>query len=52
MIIHMQHAAGYLQQELANEQDGMSPDQGMGILEACGHSSHVTVNHRGVPVGV
>ena len=30
----------------------MSPDQGMGILEACGHSSHVPVNHGGVPVRV
>lgn len=39
----------HLQQQLANEQDGVYADQGMGVLETGSHGSHVTVNHRRVP---
>lgn len=41
----------YLQQELTDEEDGVSPDQGVGVLETSGHGCHVSVYHGRVPGG-
>lgn len=39
----------HLQQQLADEQDGVPPDERVRVLQAGGHGGNVPVHHRRVP---
>lgn len=41
----------HLQQELADEQNGVPPNQGVRVLKTSSHGGHVSVYHRRVPGG-